>query len=182
MSSSAILMSSPVGPLRLVSDGAALTHVLFVDGAAVDDGPIDDRSIDTRHVGGEAAGVEHQVPVLEEARQQLAAYFAGQQRTFDLPLAGRGTDFQQRVWAQLRLIPFGATASYADIAARLGMPAGASRAIGLANGANPIAVVVPCHRVIGSDGSLVGYGGGLRRKRILLALESPVVQDTLFGD
>ncbi len=86
------------------------------------------------------------------------------------------------MWAQLRLIPFGATASYADIAARLGMPARASRAIGLANGANPIAVVVPCHRVIGSDGSLVGYGGGLRRKRILLALESPVVQDTLFGD
>lgn len=87
---------------------------------------------------------------------------------------------QQRVWAQLRTIPFGATASYADIAAQLGMPVGASRAIGLANAANPIAIIVPCHRVIGSDGSLVGYAGGLHRKRFLLDIESPTVQNGLF--
>jgi methylated-DNA-[protein]-cysteine S-methyltransferase len=121
-------------------------------------------------------------PLLTEARRQLAGYFAGARREFDLPLAPAGTDFQLRVWEQLRRIPYGTTVSYGDIAARLGMPAGASRAVGLANGANPIAIIVPCHRVIGSDGTLVGYGGGLHRKRYLLGLEAPTVQDSLFGE
>ena len=95
------------------------------------------------------------------------------------PLRGTGTDFQQRVWERLREIPFGTTASYGEIASRLGMPPGASRAVGLANGANPLAIVVPCHRVIGADGSLTGYAGGLERKRYLLGLES--AKDTLFA-
>jgi methylated-DNA-[protein]-cysteine S-methyltransferase len=106
-------------------------------------------------------------------REQLEEYFAGRRRDFDLPLLATGTPFQQQVWASLRTIPYGLTASYGQIAQRLGLPAGASRAVGAANGANPIAVVVPCHRVIGSNGSLTGYAGGLQRKRLLLQLESP---------
>lgn len=157
-------MSSPVGPLTLVSDGTALTQVMFTDEFTK---PGADETADS---------------LLTEARRQLVAYFAGDLRIFDLPLLPRGTDFQQRVWEQLRLIPFGATASYGDIAGRLAMPPGASRAVGLANGANPIAIIVPCHRVIGSDGTLVGYAGGLHRKRFLLGLEASTVQDALFGD
>lgn len=155
-------MPSPVGPLTLVTDGDSLTHVTFDDEPA------------------ERGAADCDDPLLEEGRRQLTAYFAGRLRSFDLPLAPRGTDFQHRVWQQLRLIAFGTTTSYGDIAARLGMPPGASRAVGLANGANPIAIVVPCHRVIGSDGTLVGYAGGLHRKRFLLSLEAPIVQDALF--
>jgi len=104
------------------------------------------------------------------AASQLKSYFAGQLTEFDLPLAPAGTEFQRRVWAGLRTIPYGETVSYGELARQLGSPS-ASRAVGLANGRNPIAIVVPCHRVIGSDGSLTGYGGGLDRKRFLLALE-----------
>jgi len=113
------------------------------------------------------------------ARQQLAEYFAGKRRDFDLTLAPRGTEFQQEVWAALRTIPFGATCCYADIAERIGRPS-AMRAVGAANGKNPIAIVVPCHRVIGRDGSLTGYGGGLDRKRWLLEHEG--VGLPLFAD
>jgi methylated-DNA-[protein]-cysteine S-methyltransferase len=103
--------------------------------------------------------------------RQLRAYFEGELREFDLPLAPEGTEFQMRVWQSLRAIPYGETISYGQLAARLGNPK-ASRAVGLANGSNPIPIIIPCHRVIGSDGSLVGYGGGLENKKILLALES----------
>lgn len=110
-------------------------------------------------------------PPLPETRRQLAEYLAGERRAFDLPLAPRGTDFERRVWEALLAIPYGETRSYLEIAAAIGRPA-ACRAVGRANGRNPIAVVIPCHRVIGSDGSLTGYGGGLPLKRFLLDLEN----------
>lgn len=160
-----MVMTSPVGPLELAADGGALTKVHFHDVAPEPTGD-----------NGES------VPVLVEARRQLEEYFAGERHDFDLPLAGVGTAFQQRVWSQLREIPFGQTASYGDIASSLGMPPGGSRAVGLANGANPIAIVVPCHRVIGANGTLTGYAGGLERKRYLLDLESPMApQGSLFS-
>jgi methylated-DNA-[protein]-cysteine S-methyltransferase len=154
-------MESPVGPLRLVSDGAALTRLAFDDDAVPN---------------------TTDEPILVAARSQLDGYFAGRRREFDLPLAPAGTPFQLSVGEKLRCIPFGTTVSYGDIAAWLGMPPGASRAVGLANGANPIAIVVPCHRVIGSAGALVGYGGGLARKQFLLDLEAPTRQGSLFDD
>ena len=107
---------------------------------------------------------------LAAARRQLTEYFAGKRRDFDLPLAAGGTPFQQRVWDALRRIPYGETISYGELARRIGKPT-ASRAVGAANGRNPIAIVVPCHRVIGADGTLIGYGGGLPVKEALLALE-----------
>jgi methylated-DNA-[protein]-cysteine S-methyltransferase len=160
-----MVMTSPVGPLRLRADEGVLSEVLFLD-----------EMPDLAGDNGES------VPVLVEARRQLEEYFAGERRAFDLPLDGAGTDFQQRVWSELREIPFGETASYGDIARRLGMPPGGSRAVGLANGANPIAIVVPCHRVIGANGTLTGYAGGLERKRYLLGLESSMApQGNLFA-
>jgi methylated-DNA-[protein]-cysteine S-methyltransferase len=160
-----LVMDSPVGLLRLRTDGRALTEVHFVDD---DEGPVTPEDVEV-------------APVLDEARRQLRAYFAGELDDFDLPLAARGTDFQTRVWARLAEIPFGATASYGEIAAQLGLPPGGSRAVGLANGANPIAIVVPCHRVIGANGMLTGYAGGIERKKYLLDLESArAPQGSLF--
>jgi methylated-DNA-[protein]-cysteine S-methyltransferase len=147
-------MDSPVGVVRVVSDGQAVTSIMF-DPTEPAPGERDD---------------EH--PVLALARTQLAAYFAGDLKEFDLPLAATGTPFQERVWQALREIGYGQTATYGEIARRLGLPPGASRAVGAANGRNPIAIVVPCHRVIGSKGKLVGYAGGLDRKEKLLSLES----------
>ncbi len=118
---------------------------------------------------------------LPEARAQLHAYVAGDLQEFDLPLDERGSAFQLRVWAALRTIPYGTTCSYGDLAARIGAdPAVASRAVGLANGANPNAIVTPCHRVIGADGSLVGYAGGVHAKRWLLDLEAKTIGAVLF--
>jgi methylated-DNA-[protein]-cysteine S-methyltransferase len=148
-------MESPVGDLVLVAEEGAITGVSFSSeppaGAVRDD----------------------DMPLLEAAREQLGAYFAGERREFDLPLRLRGTPFQQRVWEELRRVPYGQTTGYGLIAARLGLSKGSARAVGMANGANPVAIVVPCHRVIGSSGKLVGYAGGLDRKRTLLALEAP---------
>lgn len=159
-----MVMTSPVGPLELRADAGLVTMIHFHD--------------EMPDVVGDNGETQ---PVLVEARRQLGEYFAGERHDFDLPLAGAGTDFQKRVWGQLREIPFGQTASYGDIARQLGMPPGASRAVGLANGANPIAIVVPCHRVIGADGSLTGYAGGIERKRFLLGLESSMAaQGSLF--
>jgi methylated-DNA-[protein]-cysteine S-methyltransferase len=143
-------MESPVGRLLLATDEAGLRKVLF---------------------GGEpqASWREDPAPLAETVRQ-LRAYFAGELRDFDLPLAPEGTPFQLRVWRELRNIPYGQTISYGELARRVGSPKG-SRAVGLANGANPISIVVPCHRVIGSNGKLTGYGGGLENKERLLALE-----------
>jgi methylated-DNA-[protein]-cysteine S-methyltransferase len=123
-----------------------------------------------RHETPRAEGAVRDGDPLREARRQLEEYFAGERREFSLTLEPAGTDFQRRVWQALRGIPYGATMSYGELARRIGNPR-AVRAVGLANGANPISIIVPCHRVIGADGSLTGYGGGLERKRFLLALE-----------
>jgi methylated-DNA-[protein]-cysteine S-methyltransferase len=153
---------SPVGELLLGAAGGGLTQVLFEthrDGADPMLGRVRSAPRDEGH------------PLLRAVAAQLAEYFAGDRKEFDLPLAPTGSPFQLRVWAALREIPYGSTVSYGEIARRLGLPPGGSRAVGLANGANPISIIVPCHRVIGADGSLTGYGGGLDRKRLLLDLE-----------
>lgn len=118
--------------------------------------------------------LRNDVPPFPETVQQLAAYFDGKLTEFSLPLAIRGTDFQKRVWDELREIPYGATISYGELAQRIGNP-NASRAVGLANGHNPISIIVPCHRVIGANGKLTGYGGGLQRKAALLSFEASVL-------
>lgn len=161
------VMESPVGPLLLTGDGGRLTGIFF---ERHKDG-VDGRPSVAR--GGREAADD---AVLAETERQLREYFDLGRTTFDLPLAPVGTSFQQRVWAALLEVPYGRTASYGQVATRLGLPPGASRAVGLANGSNPISIVVPCHRIIGSDGSLTGYGGGLERKRFLLDLE----QGSLF--
>jgi methylated-DNA-[protein]-cysteine S-methyltransferase len=155
--------SSPVGDLRIVEHNGAITSIEFTPFGAQADG---------RPRGAR----DDADPVLVEAVTQLTAYFARERRSFDLPLAPEGTEFQRRVWDQLRRIGYGETASYGQIAHRLGMTNAASRAVGLANGRNPIPIVIPCHRVIGADGSLTGYAGGVERKQALLELE----QDALF--
>jgi methylated-DNA-[protein]-cysteine S-methyltransferase len=129
-------------------------------------------SVDGRPRG--ERGDDH--PVLVRAVQQLTAYFARELKEFDLPLAPHGSDFQQRVWQELLGVGYGETASYGQIAHRLGMTNAASRAVGLANGRNPIPIVIPCHRIIGANGTLTGYAGGVERKQTLLELE----QDALF--
>jgi methylated-DNA-[protein]-cysteine S-methyltransferase len=111
-----------------------------------------------------------ETPLIKKAASQLAEYFDGKRKTFNLPLAPEGTEFQQKVWQALQAIPFGETRSYGEIAAQIGRPK-ASRAVGMANNRNPIVIIIPCHRVIGSDGSLTGYGGGLKVKEFLLKLE-----------
>lgn len=149
------IVDSPIGPLTLAGRGGVLSHLRMQDQSHR---PHDrDR---WRHEPGSFA------PVVE----QLAAYFAGELTSFDVELRLEGTAFQVAVWRALRDIPYGETVSYGELAAAIGRP-GAARAVGLANGRNPIAVIVPCHRVIGADGSLVGFGGGLSRKRALLELE-----------
>ncbi|HPF70822.1 MAG TPA: methylated-DNA--[protein]-cysteine S-methyltransferase [Candidatus Krumholzibacteria bacterium] len=155
----ATILDSPVGPLLLASDGTALTHLLFER----EDAPAAaDRA---------AFAAGRRDAVLDRACAQLQEYFAGRRRTFDLPLAPTGTAFQRAVWRALEDIPYGRTESYGTLADRVGRPR-AVRAVGAANGRNPISIIVPCHRVIGADGSLTGYGGGLDAKRFLLALEA----------
>ncbi|MCW2795099.1 methylated-DNA--[protein]-cysteine S-methyltransferase [Nocardioides sp.] len=156
------VMESPVGELRIVEHNAAITQIEFA--------PF--RDADGRPKGGR----DDAHPLLVETAGQLRAYFERDLKEFDLPLAPVGSDFQQRVWEQLCLIGFGETASYGQIAARLGLTNAASRAVGSANGRNPIPIVIPCHRVIGADGTLTGYAGGIERKQTLLELE----QDALF--
>ena len=119
-------------------------------------------------------GRDQQVtPLLARAREQMNEYFDGARTEFDLPLASEGSEFQKKVWAELRRIPYGDTATYGDIAHRLGYEPVIARAVGTANASNPLPIVVPCHRVIGSDGKLTGYAGGIDRKRTLLELEQP---------
>lgn len=142
-------VETPIGPLRLSAEDGRLTRVEFSPSAEARSGE----------------------PVLLEAEAQLRAYFAGELRGFELPLAPRGTDFQLSVWDALLEIPYGATTTYSELAAAIGRPS-ACRAVGAANGRNPLAVIVPCHRVIGAAGALTGYGGGLERKQVLLALEA----------
>ena len=149
-------MDSPIGELLLLGDGVALTGIYM---KIQKYGP--QRAPDWR---------KDSVP-FRNACEQLCAYFAGELERFDLPLAPAGTAFQQSVWAALLDIPYGATETYGELARRIGEPT-ASRAVGLANGRNPISIVIPCHRVIGSTGALTGYGGGIERKRWLLAHEA----------
>ena len=155
MSLAFVEIDSPVGRLLLAGDGDRLHVLAFREGKKARD-----RHADWIQDGGP----------LREAVEQLRAYFAGELRDFTLPLAPSGTSFQLRVWEELTRIPYGATICYGELADRIGNPK-ASRAVGLANGCNPIAIIVPCHRVIGANGKLTGYGGGLPIKEHLLAME-----------
>jgi methylated-DNA-[protein]-cysteine S-methyltransferase len=158
-------LDSPIGPLRLAADAQGLREVWFTSG---------------RHQREPAPSWVHEPAALDFARVQLQEYFAGVRQTFDLPLHPMGTPFQLTVWRELARIPYGATISYGELARRIGQPQ-AMRAVGAANGRNPLPIVLPCHRVIGADGSLTGFGGGLPTKRFLLAMEDGVVRGDLFG-
>lgn len=153
-------MSSPVGELLLIGEDDALVGLYMVE-----------RKTDPEQGLPDASR-------LSPARRQLEDYFAGRRTGFDLALRPQGTDFQRRVWNALREIPYGQTISYGKLAQRIGQPS-ASRAVGLANGQNPISIVLPCHRVIGANGSLTGYGGGIERKRWLLVHEARLGRDLL---
>lgn len=151
---------SPVGMLTLVARDTGLTAILWPDD---DPGRV--------RLEESVASAGH--PVLAETARQLGDYFAGRRTAFDLPLDMRGTDFQRAVWAALLAIPYGETRSYADVARQVGRPT-AMRAVGAANGRNPVSIVAPCHRVVGADGSLTGFAGGLAAKRWLLAHEGAI--------
>jgi len=167
------LIESPAGDIRIVAKDGALTAVEFVDVVAEGLSPRTSQALAAaRNAGRPSGDRDDDDPLLQEAARQLRAYFAGELTEFDLPLSPAGTPFQQRVWEELRRIGFGQTASYGEIAARLGLHVGASRAVGAANGRNPIGIIIPCHRVVGTKGSLSGYAGGVERKRLLLELET----------
>ena len=144
-----MLIQSPVGPLTLTGTDRALARVAF---------------------GDVREGMDAPSPVLEQTARELEEYFAGRRREFTVPLEPEGTDFQRKVWAALEEIPYGTTASYKDIAVRVGKP-GAAIAVGQANSRNPIPIIIPCHRVIGANGKMVGYTGGMHIKEALLTVE-----------
>ncbi len=148
------VVDSPIGPLGLIASDSALQGVTF-------------------HARRARAGGRS--PVLDEAARQLEAYFEGELAAFDLPIELHGTDFQQHCWLALATIPYGQTVSYGEQARRLGLGSDKARAVGAANGQNPLPLVLPCHRVIGADGSLTGFGGGLQVKRFLLELEGALL-------
>ena len=145
-----VYMNTPVGVLTIAEEGGFITNIAFGE-----------RNFD---------GIMGENAVISQAKAQLEEYFAGARREFDLPLDMRGTDFQKRVWSALLTVPYGRTATYKDVAIKAGSPKGA-RAVGMANNKNPIVIVVPCHRIVGADGSLVGFAGGIDTKRFLLELE-----------
>jgi len=149
------VVDTPIGPLGLTASGSALQGVMF---------------------DGRRVRVEGSSPVLDEAARQLDAYFAGELVAFDLPLELNGSEFNQRCWLALASIPYGQTVSYGEQARRLGLGHDAARAVGAANGRNPLPLVLPCHRVIGADGSLTGFGGGLDVKRFLLEHEGALLR------
>jgi methylated-DNA-[protein]-cysteine S-methyltransferase len=170
------LMESPVGLLRLVATRHALTSVEFTDAPTGDVAPRSSAARAAVVSAGRPVGDRtDDDPLLRDAVDQLKGYFARELKEFDLPLDPMGTPFQQKVWAQLRVVGYGETTSYGEIAARLGKSLAASRAVGLANGRNPIPIVIPCHRVVGANGTLTGYAGGLERKQVLLELERDVL-------
>lgn len=152
----ALLHQTPCGPVVIAENGAAITHI----------------SLGTMHHPSNTTGESS--PLLAQAAAQLDEYFQGRRHAFDLPLAPQGTAFEQSVWNALQTIPYGETRSYADMARQIGNPT-ACRAIGRANGRNPIGIVIPCHRVIGANGALTGYAGGLGIKQYLLELEQGAV-------
>jgi methylated-DNA-[protein]-cysteine S-methyltransferase len=157
-----VVVDSPVGPLLLAASHGALTHVRF-------DGLRQARDDDASVSPADAE-------VLAAATVQLSEYFERRRRAFDVPLRMDGTAFQRAVWLALASVPWGTTTTYGAVAHSLGLSVGASRAVGAANGANPVPILVPCHRVIGADGLLTGYGGGLARKHTLLRLEGVVTE------
>ena len=158
-------MPSPIGRLRLIARGDSLVGIWFEQGR-------DSKKRGPGLVPGNS-------PVIARTRQQLEEYFRGERRDFDLPLEPPGTEFQRRVWQRLMKIDYGTTTTYSALASELGNPK-ASRAVGLANGSNPIPIVIPCHRVIGANGALTGFGGGLPVKSALLELEQARRQPRLF--
>ena len=158
-------LSTPIGNLMLVADAQGLREVWFETG---------------KHRKAPDPAWKHDPTKLAFARVQLEEYFAGKRQNFDLPLHPLGTDFQVTVWKALAKIPYGGTISYGELARRIGQPQ-AVRAVGAANGRNPLPIVLPCHRVIGADGSLTGFGGGLPTKRFLLAMEDGIARGDLFG-
>jgi len=158
-------LETPIGSLLLAGDGESLVELGFPAGKAA-----------RRHQPGWVRDPNR----FQRAKNQLTDYFAGRLRKFDLPLAPRGTVFQCQVWQALQAIPYGETVSYGELARRIGRP-NASRAVGAANGQNPIPIIIPCHRVIGSSGKLVGFGGGLPTKQRLLALEQESIAPSLPG-
>jgi methylated-DNA-[protein]-cysteine S-methyltransferase len=161
-------MDSPIGELLLLGDGEALHGLYMQEGRK----PI-----------GISPSWELSPAAFADVREQLTEYFAGGRTSFDVPLVMAGAPFQRRVWHALQDIPYGETISYGELARRIDQPS-AARAVGMANGSNPIAVIVPCHRVIGANGTLTGYGGGIERKRLLLDLEASAIapQLSLVGD
>jgi methylated-DNA-[protein]-cysteine S-methyltransferase len=158
-------VESPIGELLLVGDGEAIRGLYMQDGAR------------PKRAG---SGWKRASEPFEAAREQLGQYFAGEREEFDLPLRAAGSPFQRRVWSALKEIPYATTTSYGELARRIDPP-GDPRAVGSANGRNPISIIVPCHRVIGADGTLTGYGGGLERKRFLLELERERRAPTLLS-
>ena len=158
-------IDSPVGPLRLIADAGGLREMLFEK--------------ETHPTIMQPEWVRASKP-LARAHRQLDEYFAGKRQTFDLILNPHGTPFQLAVWMQLRQIPYGTTISYGELARRVGNPS-ASRAVGAANGRNPLSIIVPCHRVIGASGKLTGFGGGLPTKEFLLGLERRTLKGDLFA-
>ena len=155
-----VIVDSPLGKIEINGDNSGIVSVLFLDSDKV--------------------AISKTIPSeLKEVVVQLKEYFNGERKKFTLKLSPKGTDFQQRVWEELKKIPYGRTVSYQQIANQLGNPK-VIRAAASANGKNPIPIIIPCHRVIGSDGSLTGYAGGLHRKKLLLDLENPVHQESLF--
>jgi methylated-DNA-[protein]-cysteine S-methyltransferase len=156
---------SPLGTVIAIANGDGIFSIDFVDAKYA-------KRIDPEWIE------DPKSPPLRECMQQLAEYFAGKRRDFDLPLAPRGTSFQERVWNEIARVPYGKTISYGELAKRAGAP-GQARAAGAATGRNPVGVVIPCHRIVGADGSLTGYAGGLDRKQRLLELEG-VLQRSLI--
>lgn len=157
------VIESPLGPILLTSDGSHLTGLYLDDSDAV--------LARVEKSFGTEPETNAELEIFTTTAAQLGEYFAGERRLFDLPLAPRGTEFQRSVWQGLREIPYGQTSNYGELAEAVGRP-NAARAVGAANGKNPISIIVPCHRVIGADGSLTGYAWGEEKKRRLLALES----------
>ena len=155
---------SPLGTLIAVASGEALNGLYFDD---------------QRYLPSLPAGAreDHGAPLFAQCRRQLEEYFRGERRGFELPLAPEGTEFQRRVWTEIARIPYGKTITYADLAKRARAP-GSARAAGAATGRNPLGIIVPCHRVVGSDGSLTGYAGGIERKTRLLELEGALLLDS----
>ena len=165
------VIESPIGPLTIAAAERGVTGIYMVNHSH----PPAEATLGERL---ETAGAN---PFLAQAAQELGEYFAGTRTAFDVPLDPAGTDFQKRVWAELARIPFGQSRSYGELALELG-DVNLTRAVGTANGHNPVSIIVPCHRVIGADGSLTGYAGGLERKLFLLRLEGivPQAEETLF--